>query len=110
MTDRLHNVQRHRLVGQEAQSPAGMPGRRRPAPECDQACLTHAIQEWRAGGALLWLPVEGGLQPVFDQTLSDAQHSINTDGEALSDLGIRPSRAIRIGFQQDISMAYHGVS
>jgi hypothetical protein len=31
----------------------------------------------------LWLPVEGGLKPLFDNTVSDAQHGIDTDGEAV---------------------------
>ena len=53
----------------------------------------------------LLLPVECGLKPLFDKTLSDAQHSIDTDGEALGDLGIRPGRSIRIGFQKDMSMS-----
>ena len=54
---------------------------------------------------VLLLPVECNLQPLFDQTLSDAQHGIDTDGEALGDLGIRPGKAIRIGFQKDMSMS-----
>jgi hypothetical protein len=99
MADRLHNVQSHRLVCQEPQGPAGLPCRWLTAPEREQSCLALAIQAWCAGGALLFLPVESGLQPVCDQTLSDAQHGIDTDGETLGDPGIRSSRTIRISFQ-----------
>ena len=105
MADRLHNGQGYRLVGQEPQGPAGMPSGGRTAPERDQPRLALAIQAGCPGGALLGLPVERGLQPLFDQTLADAQHGIDTDGEALGDLRIRPGRPIRIGFQQDMGMA-----
>lgn len=105
MADRLHNVQSRSLVCQEPQGPAGMPGGRLTAPERDQSCLPLAIQARHAGGVLLLLPVERGLQPLFDPTLSDAKHGIDTHGEALSDLGIRPGRPIRIGFQQDVGVS-----
>jgi hypothetical protein len=54
----------------------------------------------------LFLPVECGVESLFDQTLSDAKHGIHTDGEALSYLLIRPGRTLHIGFQQDIGMSY----
>jgi hypothetical protein len=52
----------------------------------------------------LFLPGEGGLQPLFDQPLSDSHNGIDTDGEALGYPRIGPCRTIRIGFQQDIGM------
>ena len=82
-----------------------MPCRGRTAPERHQSGLALAIQAGRPGGALLGRPGEGGLEPLFDQTLADAKHGIDTYGEALSDLGIGPGRPIRIGFQQDMGMA-----
>jgi hypothetical protein len=53
----------------------------------------------------LLLPVEGGLEALCDQALSNAMHGIDTDGEALSDLLIRPGRPICVGFQQDMRLA-----
>jgi hypothetical protein len=82
-----------------------MPCGRLTTPERDQSCLGLAIQARSAGGTLLFLPVECGLQSLFDPTLSDAKHGIDTHGEALGDLGIRPSRPIRIGFQQDMGVS-----
>jgi hypothetical protein len=78
----------------------------RTAPECDEPCLSRAIQEGSTGGMRLFLPVECGVESLFDQTLSDAKHGIHTDGEALSYLLIRPGRTLHIGFQQDIGMSY----
>jgi hypothetical protein len=105
MADRLHNVQSPGPVCQEPQGPSGMPCGGLTASERDQSCFGLAIQARRAGGALLFLPVECGLQPLFDPTLSDAKHGIDAHGEALGDLGIRPGRPIRIGFQQDMGVS-----
>src|SRR5262245_47922315 len=76
------------------------------APQGYQPCLPLAIQKGTPGGMGLFLPVEGGLQPLFDQSLSDAQHGMDTDGEALGYPCICPGMAIRIGFQKDMGMAY----
>jgi hypothetical protein len=54
----------------------------------------------------LWLPVEGGLKSLFDQPWSDAQHGIDTDGEALGDPCLCPGRAIRSRLQKDLGLSY----
>src|SRR4029453_1712445 len=82
-----------------------MPCGGRTASERYQPGFCRSIQAGRTGGPLLFLPVEGGLKPLFDQTLSDPKHGIHTDGEALGDLCIRPGRPIRIGFYKDMSMS-----
>jgi len=43
MADRLDNIQGDRVVGQEPQGPAGMPGGWLTTPERDQSCLPLAI-------------------------------------------------------------------
>ena len=105
MADRLHHVQSHRLVGQEPQGPTGVPCGRLPAPERDQSCLALAIQARVREGRCGFFRLRAASSPWFDQPLSDPQHSIDTDREALGDLGIRPSRPIRIGVQEDVRMA-----
>jgi hypothetical protein len=75
-----------------------MPGRRLTAPQRDQPGFCRAIEDGRTGGPRGLLPGEGGLQCLFDQTLSDAKHGIDSDRETLGHLGIRPGRPIRIGF------------
>jgi hypothetical protein len=94
------------LVGQEPERPAGMACGWRTAPACDQPCLSRAIPAGRTGGRCLFLPVAGGVESLCDRTLSDAKHGIHTDGEALGYPLIRPGRTIRLGFQQEIGMAY----
>ena len=104
MADRLDNRQSHSLVGQEPERPPGMPGGWRTTPESNASCLPLTIQAGLPGGMVLFLPGEGGLQPLFDQPLSDSHNGIDTDGEALGYPRIGPCRTIRIGFQQDIGM------
>src|SRR6266568_8439927 len=83
-----------------------MSGGWRTAPERDQPCLSLAIQEGRMGGTSLFLPVECCLELLFDQTLSDSKHGIDTDREAFCYPVISPGRTIRIGFQKNIGMSY----
>ena len=106
MADGLDHLSGHGLVGQEPERPAGMACGWGTAPQCDQPCLPLAIQQGTPGGIGRLLPVEGGLKPLCNQPLSDAKDAIDTDGAALGDSCIRPSRPIRIGFQKDIGMAY----
>src|SRR5262245_31215942 len=104
MADRLDDGQGHSLVCQEPQGPAGMACGWLTASERDQSRLPLAIEERRARWTRLFLPVESSLQPLFDQSLSDAMDGIDTDGETLGDALIRPGRAIGISFQQDLGM------
>jgi|SRR5207249_2695934 len=98
MADGIDNLQDHCLVCQEPERPAGMSCGWCTTPECYQPCLPLAIQHGTPGGMGLFLPVEGGLKPLFNQTLSNAKHGVDTDGEALCYPFVGPGRTIRIGF------------
>ena len=81
-----------------------MPGWRFTTRDLDQARFLLAIEKWRARRVLTFLALQGRLQPLLHNALTQPRHGSRGTRERLRGLLIAPIRTPRIDLQQHIGV------
>jgi hypothetical protein len=100
VADRFHDLQRHRALCEQTQGPVGKPLRRRPEAKGNDFGLLLAV-EYLGAEPALGLALECDLEPFRHQAFPQSLNRARSTVERLSNLGVRPVRAIGVGLQQD---------
>jgi len=103
VTHRIDNFQFHHLAGQQTKRPFAITRRRRAQPQGDNLCLLFAIEKLRRRRCLALLSIQCDLKPAFDKSLSHVFHRFRATIQGLVNLGIGPSWATRVCFEQNLS-------
>jgi hypothetical protein len=103
MADRIHDFQGHHLIGEQPQRPVSVACWRLPQPHGDQLRFGFAIEFARRGRLLARLAVQSRFEAFQHQTFAKILDCLHAAVESLRDLDVRPSRAIGIRLEQNLS-------
>ena len=97
MADRFDNLQFDHFTSKQTQSPFAIACRWRTEPHGDHLRFLAAIEQFLRPGGRGFLAVQSLLKAEFDKSLPDILDGLRAAGKSLSNSGVRPRRAIRIG-------------
>lgn len=100
MADGRHDLQRDGLFREEAEGPVGEAWRWWPQPQGNDLGFLLAVEDLPTD-APLWLAVERKLKAVYHEALPHVFDGLCVAVKRVRNLGIGPTGAIHIGFEQD---------